>query len=167
MQPNDAGSVSAVPSGSAGEPTPTTDAKAHYRHVREWYEVAGLSDEAVARAMAEVDALLSAVAAAATAQTVERAARIADVDASEAEMIAVRFDSPHTPVVHGHWMDRAKRARKLAAELRALAGGAPQGVSDAPTDDCPGCSHAKTLHGDTGCDAPYCRCRAMAGHFDA
>jgi hypothetical protein len=63
--------------------------------------------------------------------------------------------------------DTINRVTTRMLDRRALAGGAPQGVSDAPTDDCPGCSHAKTWHGATGCDAPYCRCRAMAGHFDA
>jgi hypothetical protein len=163
----DTNPVSAVPSGSAGEPTPTTaDRLAALRQhpevamaaatVMDWGRALPNTQARNGLRLA-VDALLSAVAAAATAQT-------------EALMCEA-YDAGWYARCQDDWRDAARDTAlaliREQATVRALAGGAPQGVSDAPTDDCPGCSHAKTLHGDTGCDAPYCRCRAMAGHFDA
>jgi hypothetical protein len=119
MQPNDAGSVSAVPSGSAGEPTPTPTTDVD--RVATWE--ARLRDAAGMRAYlpsyaaykAALDGLLSAVAAAATAQT-------------EALMCEA-YDAGWYARCQDDWRDAARDTAlaliREQATVRALAGGAP------------------------------------------
>jgi hypothetical protein len=136
MQPNDAGSVSAVPSGSAGEPTPTPFFPIPDRPTNDLLEkladrpevaaameaylaaskgvARGATVPEVVRSTDALFALLGTVAAAATAQAVEalqaRAARCREEDIAE--------------------------TYHLAADcVRALAGGAPPATQTTDTTE--------------------------------